>query len=153
MRKDLWDGIGILANQNSVWYGYCVNAALLTLWFIHVPMYLGSLYTCAENSEVESTGPKVLRRVWGRRLSAQGYSLGKGTAEMRGGGGDQGWIHSQDICVKQPKIEIRWNVFIYNSAHTQLLVSWCFQPSQPQRITSGLKTNFTLSPCYLLNKL
>ena len=26
------------------------------------------------------------------------------------------------------------------------LVSWCFEPSQPQRITSGLKTNFSLSP-------
>ena len=26
------------------------------------------------------------------------------------------------------------------------LVSWCFKPSQPQRITSGLNTNFTLSP-------
>ena len=28
------------------------------------------------------------------------------------------------------------------------LVSWCFEPSQPQRITSGLNTNFTLSPSY-----
>ena len=27
-------------------------------------------------------------------------------------------------------------------------VSWCFEPSQPQRITSGLKTNFNLSPSY-----
>ena len=26
------------------------------------------------------------------------------------------------------------------------LVSWCFEPSQPQRIISGLKTNFSLSP-------
>ena len=26
------------------------------------------------------------------------------------------------------------------------LVSWCFKPSQPQRITSGLNTNFTPSP-------
>ena len=33
------------------------------------------------------------------------------------------------------------------------LVSWCFEPSQPRRITSGLKTNFSLSPCYSLNKL
>ena len=32
-------------------------------------------------------------------------------------------------------------------------VSWCFEPSQPQRITSGLKTNFSLSPSYSLNKL
>ena len=26
------------------------------------------------------------------------------------------------------------------------LVPWCFEPSHPQRITSGLDTNFTLSP-------
>ena len=26
------------------------------------------------------------------------------------------------------------------------LVSWCFEPCQPQRITSGLNTNFSLSP-------
>ena len=33
-------------------------------------------------------------------------------------------------------------------------VSWCFEPSQPQRIImSGLKTNFSLSPySYLFNK-
>ena len=29
-----------------------------------------------------------------------------------------------------------------------LLVSWCFEPSQLQRITSGLNTNFNLSPNY-----
>ena len=28
------------------------------------------------------------------------------------------------------------------------LVSWCFEPSQPPRITSGLNTNSTLSPSY-----
>ena len=28
----------------------------------------------------------------------------------------------------------------------------CFKPSQPQRITSGLKTNFTLSPSYSFHK-
>ena len=33
------------------------------------------------------------------------------------------------------------------------LVSWCFELSHPQRITSGLKTNFSLSPSYSLNKL
>ena len=33
------------------------------------------------------------------------------------------------------------------------LDSWCFEPSQSQRITSGLKTNFSLCPSYLLNKL
>ena len=32
------------------------------------------------------------------------------------------------------------------------LVSWCFEPSQPHRITSGLKTNFSLSISYSFNK-
>ena len=32
------------------------------------------------------------------------------------------------------------------------LVSWCFEPSQAPRITSGLNTNFTLSPCYSFHK-
>ena len=32
------------------------------------------------------------------------------------------------------------------------LVSWCFEPSQPQRITSGLNTNFTISPSYSIHK-
>ena len=31
-------------------------------------------------------------------------------------------------------------------------VSWCFEPSQPQRITSGLNTNFTLSPSQSFHK-
>ena len=32
------------------------------------------------------------------------------------------------------------------------LVSWCFQPSQPQRITSGVNTDFTLSRSYPFHK-
>ena len=32
------------------------------------------------------------------------------------------------------------------------LVCWCFEPSQPQRITSGLNTNFSLSPAYSFHK-
>ena len=32
------------------------------------------------------------------------------------------------------------------------LVSWCFEPSQPQRIISGLNTNFTLSPRFSFHK-
>ena len=31
-------------------------------------------------------------------------------------------------------------------------ISWCFEPSQQQRITSGLNTNFTLSPSYSFHK-
>ena len=34
-----------------------------------------------------------------------------------------------------------------------LLVSWCFEPSQPQRITSGLNTNYTPSPSHLFHKI
>ena len=32
------------------------------------------------------------------------------------------------------------------------LLSWCFEPSQPHRITSGLNTNFNLSPSYPFHK-
>ena len=32
------------------------------------------------------------------------------------------------------------------------LVSLCFEPGEPQRITSGLNKNFTLSPCYSFHK-
>ena len=39
------------------------------------------------------------------------------------------------------------------SSVSELFVSWCFEPSQTQRITSGLKTNFSLSPSYSVNKL
>ena len=31
--------------------------------------------------------------------------------------------------------------------------SWCFDPSEPQRIISGLKTNFNLCPSYSIHKL
>ena len=33
-----------------------------------------------------------------------------------------------------------------------LLVSWFFEPSQTQRITSGPNRNFTLSPSYSFHK-
>ena len=35
-----------------------------------------------------------------------------------------------------------------NKCAVSKLAGWCFEPSQPQRITSGLNTNFTLSPSY-----
>ena len=40
---------------------------------------------------------------------------------------------------------VQGNIFIQ-------LVSWCFEPSQPQRIISGLNTNFNLSPSYSFHK-
>ena len=33
-----------------------------------------------------------------------------------------------------------------------VVVSWCFESSQPRRITSGLNTNFTLSAGYSFHK-
>ena len=40
---------------------------------------------------------------------------------------------------------------IQNELHLAA-VSWCFESSQPQRITSGLNTNCTLSPSYSFHK-
>ena len=42
--------------------------------------------------------------------------------------------------------------FLWSDWLVSLLVSWCFEPSQPHRITSGLNTNFTLSPSYSIYK-
>ena len=42
---------------------------------------------------------------------------------------------------------------ILRRKHALELVSWCSEPSQPQRITSGLNTNFTLSQTYSFHKL
>ena len=39
-------------------------------------------------------------------------------------------------------------VLVHEIMGMDLLVSWHFKPSQLQRITSGLKTNFSLSPSY-----
>ena len=38
------------------------------------------------------------------------------------------------------------------SARGIFLVRWCFEPSQPQKITSGLNTNFSLSPNHSFHK-
>ena len=45
-----------------------------------------------------------------------------------------------------------WGCGIVGLGGWGLLVSRCFKPSQPQRITSRLKTNFNLSPSYLFHK-
>ena len=50
-----------------------------------------------------------------------------------------------------------WPVSAPSPCHIRLLrfsylVSRCFETSQPQRITSGLNTNFTLSPSYSFHK-
>ena len=53
-----------------------------------------------------------------------------------------------------------WSVFGMVHCRTKLnsmgeskqLVGWCFEPGQPQRITSGLNTNLILSPSYSCHK-
>ena len=52
------------------------------------------------------------------------------------------------INIKQTRMINIKQMTIINSQ----LVSRCFKPSQPQRITSGLNTNFTLSPSQSLHK-
>ena len=42
-------------------------------------------------------------------------------------------------------------LFVSGQIQSQL-VSWCFEPSQPQRITSGLNANITLSPSHSFYK-
>ena len=54
------------------------------------------------------------------------------------------FCHAQGTCCRS-----HWN----NSVQANLLVSWCFEPSQPQRITSGLNTNFTLSPKLVISQV
>ena len=55
-----------------------------------------------------------------------------------------------------PICHSRWELSIISSMATFIWVSWLFiwyfEPSQPQRIVSGLKTNFTLSPNYSAHK-
>ena len=41
---------------------------------------------------------------------------------------------------------------LQSSAGGLLFVGWCFESSQPQRITSGLNTNLTLSSSYSCHK-
>ena len=42
--------------------------------------------------------------------------------------------------------------FLSDISSTSYFVSWCFEPSQPQRITSGLNTDFSPSPSYSVHK-
>ena len=53
-------------------------------------------------------------------------------------------LHSYKVCQFYPRLR--------SACAESLLVSWCFEPSQPQRITSGLNTNFNLSPSHSFHK-
>ena len=53
-------------------------------------------------------------------------------------------LHTQ--CMSQIRVH-------HSSSHmVSLLVSWCFESSRPQRITSGMNKNFILSPSYSFHK-
>ena len=54
-------------------------------------------------------------------------------------------------CVRKRKRETKSEQYHHNSSehfNNNWLVSWCFEPTQPQGITSGLKINLILSPSY-----
>ena len=46
-----------------------------------------------------------------------------------------------------------WSDILPTSQDNLMLVTQCFEPSQPLRIISGLKTNFSPSPSYSAHKL
>ena len=52
------------------------------------------------------------------------------------------WLVYQLCMVSAWTLHGMWTLFGYQ------LVSWCFEPSQQQRIISGLKANFNLSPSH-----
>ena len=63
-----------------------------------------------------------------------------------------GWfVHMLEVTSQKLWSHLALWHLVHRSAMLKL-VSWCFEPSQPQRITSGLNTNFTLSPSYSFHK-
>ena len=52
---------------------------------------------------------------------------------------------TDQICSKHRQLKL--------SQPRTISVSWCFEPGQPQRVTSGLNTNFSLPPSYSFPKL
>ena len=73
-----------------------------------------------------------------------------------GGGGGGFSLANEDFGVKifGESISTCVSCFFLSGgqlAHT-LLVSWRFEPGEPQRMTSGLNSNFTLSPSYSFHK-
>ena len=60
-------------------------------------------------------------------------------------------VETAACCTFKRDFEV---VPVGNNARTWQLVCWCFdfEPNQPQRITSGLNTNFNLSPSHSFHK-
>ena len=70
-------------------------------------------------------------------------------------GMDRPWVRQVPECTgEQRKMEKTGCEVVVPQWSSRLsLFSWCFQPSQPQRITSWLKTNLGLSPSHSWSKL
>ena len=65
------------------------------------------------------------------------------------------WVVANSHCVRRwlcvGRVKVAATVTLNSNnqfPEEAFLVSWCFEPSQPRRITSGPKTNFTLSPSH-----
>ena len=59
---------------------------------------------------------------------------------------DNPWCQTEAVCTERIEQAQELSPGVHRRVRlVSLLVSWCFKPSQPQRITSGLNTNFTLS--------
>ena len=54
--------------------------------------------------------------------------------------------------LRNPPVVVREVAKDFRILGVRYLVSWCFEPSQPQRITLGLNTNLILSPSYSFHK-
>ena len=138
----------------------------------HPYMVHGNAFTTTQRSaplygpwECIHNQPKVSTPIWSRGcfhyhskvstpMEAQGAALVvKGHHQCGSGGKSAKKIQFQNFCDSNKPI--LWHrAKRSNKAMTllQKLDSWCFEPSQPQRIISGLKTNFNLSPSYSAQK-
>ena len=61
-------------------------------------------------------------------------------------------MHSVELWHWPGNLMKSWNYIEYVISSSASTVSRCFEPSQPQSIMSGLKTNFNWSPSYSFHK-
>ena len=99
--------------------------------------------TCFTSSSTDQT----LNPVSTTRKRERRYIVGTGSNSYAASS-DYRPINLQTVIVVYVYIEDcaqsrKTRLFLHNQ-----LVSWCFEPSQPRRITSGLETNVNPSPTY-----
>ena len=59
------------------------------------------------------------------------------------------FVETMHVTLSSCSIQLHFKI---SGSMRRDLVSWCFEPRQPQRITLGRNTNFTLSPNYSFHK-